>query len=105
MGNKEVVRFNISSFLLLIAVIVICIMGCLLFVLYGDKNESTKKIAELDARIQRIEKDYYEDYEYDDEDEYFDDEDEYYDDEEEDSEYLDDLEDDEGYIENDDDDE
>lgn len=53
--KKEAIRFSLSSFLLMIAVIVICIMGCLLFTLYRDKKKTDEKIMQLEARIVNIE--------------------------------------------------
>lgn len=43
MEKKKTVKISLSSILLIIAIIIICIMGCLLFVLYRNKENDTKK--------------------------------------------------------------
>ena len=56
MENKKEIKISLSTFLLILALIVIICLGCLVFKFYNDKNIEKNKISELNTKISDLEK-------------------------------------------------
>lgn len=56
MDDKKKIRISLSTFLLILALIVIICMGYLVVKLYNDKNNETNKVSELNTKINDLEK-------------------------------------------------
>ena len=56
MEDKKKIRISLSTFLLILALIVIICMGYLVVKLYNDKNNETNKVSELNTKINDLEK-------------------------------------------------
>ena len=54
MGKKETVKVSVSTFFLIIAIIVIAVMGYFMYKLYNDKVEETKKSADLQNQVNTL---------------------------------------------------
>ena len=55
MEEKKVIKISLSSFLLILAVIIIVIMGYFIYELYNDKETANNKVEELSNQLNNLE--------------------------------------------------
>ena len=55
MEEKKVIKISLSSFLLILAVIIIVIMGYFIYELYNDKETANNKVEELSNQLNKLE--------------------------------------------------
>ena len=54
MGEKKATKISLSTFLLIIAIIIIIVMGGAIYKLYNDKKAETKRAEELQAKTNEL---------------------------------------------------
>lgn len=54
MEEKKVIKISLSTFFLILAIIVILVMGILLFKIYNEKTEEIKKSSELQTQVNSL---------------------------------------------------
>ncbi len=55
MEEKKVIKISLSTFFLILAIIVICVMGYFIFKLNDDKTKATEKVSELNNQVAKLE--------------------------------------------------
>ena len=54
MEEKEVTKISLSTFFLILSLIVIIVMGIFMYKFYSEKTEATKKSAELQTQVNSL---------------------------------------------------
>ena len=56
MEEKNVTRISLSTFLLILAIIIMVVMGFFIYKMYNDNQTSQKHINELNSKINNLER-------------------------------------------------